>query len=129
MESAISVNKYIYNILINDTKLNELTKGQIFPIVAEETVEYPFVIFTKVDASGEYTKDIHAYDTAEIQVAIAAINYFQTVEIAERIRELLEGRRDNYFRGITLNSVGEEFMEDAYVQSLTFSCKIMKITN
>lgn len=127
METSLSINKYIYDILINDTKLHELTKGQIFPIVAEETVEYPFVIFTKLNAYGEYTKDILAYDIAEVQVAIAAVNYFQTVEIAERIRELLEGRRDNYFRGITLNNVGEEFMEDAYVQTLTFDCKIMKI--
>lgn len=124
--SAISINKFIYDILINDERLSQMTNKQIYPIVAEDTVNYPFVIFTKNDVRGEYTKDIHAYDVAELQVAVAATNYFQTVEIAERIRQLLEGRRDGYFRSITLEGVTEEYMDDAFVQSLTFQCKIME---
>lgn len=123
-ETALSVNKYIYNILSTDETLSGLTGGDIYPIVAEEKVTYPFVIFTKTDAYGAYTKDILSYDQASVQVAIAAVNYFQTVEIAERVRALLEGRRDNYFYSITFDSVTEDYIEDAYVQNLTFNCKI-----
>lgn len=123
-ETALSVNKYIYNILSTDETLSGLTGGDIYPIVAEESVTYPFVIFTKTDAYGQYTKDILSYDQASVQVAIAAVNYFQTVEIAERVRALLEGRRDNYFYSITFDSVTEDYIEDAYVQNLTFTCKI-----
>lgn len=123
-ETALSVNKYIYNILSTDETLSGLTNGNIYPIVAEESVTYPFVIFTKTDAYGQYTKDILSYDQATVQVAIAAVNYFQTVEIAERVRALLEGRRDNYFYSITFDSVTEDYIEDAYVQNLTFNCKI-----
>lgn len=123
-ETALSVNKYIYNILSTDEALSGLTNGNVYPIVAEESVTYPFVIFTKTDAYGQYTKDILSYDQASVQVAIAAVNYFQTVEIAERVRALLEGRRDNYFYSITFDSVTEDYIEDAYVQNLTFTCKI-----
>lgn len=123
-ETALSVNKYIYNILSTDETLSGLTGGDIYPIVAEESVTYPFVIFTKTDAYGQYTKDILSYDQATVQVAIAAVNYFQTVDIAERVRALLEGRRDNYFYSITFDSVTEDYIEDAYVQNLTFTCKI-----
>lgn len=123
-ETALSANKYIYKILTEDETLSGLTKGQIYPVVAEENVTYPFVIFTKSDAFANYTKDILAYDSATIQVAVAAVNYFQTVEIAERVRALLEGRRDSYFANVQFVSVSEDYVEDAYVQTLEFNCQI-----
>ena len=46
-ETAISVNKHIYSLLKEDESLRELVGEKIYPIVAEETVTYPFVIFTK----------------------------------------------------------------------------------
>lgn len=124
MESAISVNKHIYNILKNDPILVGLVGEKIYPLVAEESVTYPFIIFTKENVSGNYTKDLLTYDTATISVAVAAVNYFQTVMIAERIRALLESHKDNYFYNILLDGVTEDYVEDAYVQTLTFSAKI-----
>ena len=50
MESSISVNKHIYQLLIADTQLGELVGNKIYPLVAEETVTYPFIIFTKENA-------------------------------------------------------------------------------
>lgn len=123
-ETALSANKYIYKILTEDETLSGLTKGQIYPVVAEENVTYPFVIFSKTDAYANYTKDILAYDSATIQVAIAAVNYFQTVDIAERVRTLLEGRRDSYFANVQFVSVTEDYVEDAYTQTLEFNCQI-----
>lgn len=124
MESAISVNKHIYNLLVNDQTLAGLVGNKIYPLVAEESVTYPFVIFTKESVSGNYTKDLLTYDTATISVAVAAVNYFQTVQIAERIRAILESHKDGYFYNILLDGVTEDFVEDAYVQTLTFSAKI-----
>lgn len=123
-ETALSANKYIYKILTEDATLSGLTKGQIYPVIAEENVTYPFVIFSKTDAYANYTKDILAYDSATIQVAIAAVNYFQTVDIAERVRALLEGRRDSYFANVQFVSVTEDYVEDAYTQTLEFNCQI-----
>lgn len=123
-ETSISVNKHIYNLLISDEKLKELVDNKIYPLVAEESVTYPFVIFTKESAFANYTKDLLLYDTVTISVAIAAVNYFQTVEIAERIRQILENYRDSYFCNILLDNVAEEFVEDTYIQTLQFSAKI-----
>lgn len=123
-ETAISINKYIYNLLINDSQLNELVGEKIYPIIAEESVTYPFVIFTKESVNGNYTKDLLLYDTANISVAVVANNYFQTVKIAERIRSILENHRDAYFFNILLENVTEDYVEDAFVQQLNFSAKI-----
>lgn len=123
-QTSISVNKHIYNLLINDEILNGLVGKKIYPIVAEETVSYPFILFTKESAIANYTKDLLMYDTVTISIAIAATNYIQTVEIAERVRQILENRRDDYFYNILFDEVTEDFVEDAYIQTLKFSSKI-----
>lgn len=123
-ETSISVNKHIYNLLINDEILNGLVDKKIYPLVAEESVTYPFIIFTKESAMGNYTKDLLMYDTVTISVAIAATNYSQTVDIAERVRQILENRRDDYFYNILFDEVTEDYVEDAYIQQLKFSAKI-----
>ena len=123
-ETSISVNKHIYNLLINDEELNKLVEKKIYPLVAEESVTYPFIIFTKESAYDNYTKDLLLYDTVEISVAVAAVNYFQTVAIAERVRQIIENYTDSYFNNILLDAVTEEFVEDTYIQHLKFSAKI-----
>lgn len=123
-ETSISTLKHIYQLLINDEILNGLVGKKIYPIVAEESVTYPFVIFTKESAIANYTKDLLVYDTVTINVAIAATNYSQTVDIAERVRQILENRRDDYFYNILLDEVTEDFVEDAFIQQLKFSSKI-----
>lgn len=123
-ETSISVNKYIYQLLITDETLKELVGNKIYPLVAEESVTYPFIIFTKENAFANYTKDLLTYDTVNISVAIAAVNYFQTVQIAERVRQILENYRDDYFYNILLDNVTEDYVEDTYIQQLQFSAKI-----
>ena len=123
-ETSISSLKHIYQLLINDEDLNKLVDRKIYPLVAEESVTYPFIIFTKESASGNYTKDLLLYDTVSISVAVAAVNYFQTVQIAERVRQILENHRDGYFYNILLDNVTDDFIEDTYIQQMQFSAKI-----
>lgn len=123
-ETAISTNKHIYQLLISDSGLTEMVGDKIYPLVAEESVNYPFIIFTKETVEGNYNKDFLLYDTVTISVAIAANKYFQTVQIAERVRSILENYTDSYFLSIVLDNVTEEYIEDAYVQQLQFSAKI-----
>ena len=123
-ETSISINKHIYQLLINDEILNGLVDKKIFPLVAEESVTFPFIVFHKDSSSGQYTKDLLSYDEATFTVNIAASNYFQTVDIAERVRQILENTRNNYFHNILLDSVTEDYVEDTYIQQLQFSAKI-----
>ena len=127
-ETSISSLKHVYQLLINDTILNKLVEKKIYPLIAEESVTYPFIIFTKESISGNYTKDLLVNDSVTISIAVAAANYFQTVEIAERVRQILENYQDDYFYNILLESVTEDFVEDTYIQQLQFTTKI-KITH
>lgn len=123
-ETAISANKHIYQLLSSDSGLTEMVGEKIYPLVAEESVTYPFIIFTKESVNGNYTKDFLTSDTVTISVVIAANNYFQTVNIAERVRAILENYRDSYFYSVLLDNVTEEYIEDAFIQQLQFSAKI-----
>ena len=121
MTTAISVNKYIFQILSTDRQLKELVKEKIYPLIAEESTTFPFIIFKRNNIVTDYTKDGRVNDTVDVSIAIAAKNYNQTVAIAERVRELLELKRNEYFKLIQLTSVAEDYVDDAFIQELTFS--------
>ncbi len=123
-ETAISTNKHVYSLLTSDSELTEMVNDNIFPLVAEESVNYPFIIFTKESVTPSYTKDFLTFDLVTISVVVASNNYIDTVNIAERVRNVLENYRDSYFYNILLDSVSEEFVEDAFIQQLNFSAKI-----
>lgn len=122
METGISINKHIYSILSQDDKLKEMVGNKIYPLIAEESTTFPFIIFKRTNINTEYSKDGVVQDTVDINIGIAAINYNQTIEISERCRELLELTRNGYFKRITLTSVYEDYVDDTYTQELTFNC-------
>lgn len=121
MTTAISINKYIYSILSQDDKLKEMVGNKIYPLIAEESTTFPFIIFKRNNIVTDYTKDGRVNDTAEFSIAIAAKNYNQTVDIAERCRELFEMKRNDYFNLIHFTSISEDYVDDAFIQELTFS--------
>lgn len=122
--SGLSVNKYIYNILINDEIIKGIVDKKIYPLVAEESTSFPFVIFRKNNVNTEYSKDGSVRDSVSFSVTAIAVDYITTVDIAERVRELLECKRNDYFSRITLDSVTEDYVDSAYIQELTFTAKI-----
>ena len=55
---------------------------------------------------------------------IASKDYIDTIELADYVRDALEGRRGN-FAGVEINdirmiSADEEYIEDTFIQNLTF---------
>lgn len=123
MATALSINKYIYNILTNDVQLSEMVGKKIYPVIAEENVTYPFVIFKRQAITPVYAKNSLQYDSCTFSVAVVTNTYIQTVEIAERVRTILECY-DGDIKQVRLSSVNEEFLDDAYIQELTFECVI-----
>lgn len=124
METAISVNKHIFQLLNEDAQLKELVGNKIYPLVVKQNIDFPFIIFKKEGVNPIYSKDLLSYDTVIINVAIAAINYDDTVAIAERVRAVLENYRSTYFYNILLDNVSEDFVDDTFIQQLQFTAKI-----
>ena len=92
----------------------------IYPLVAEEDVKLPFITFTKSSVVPSYYKVGVADDKVSFTVNIVANDYVTTVNIAERVRQLLEGRTSTYFKRIELSNCYENYSNDNYVQNLQF---------
>lgn len=123
-QTGLSINKYIYAILSTSTELKEIVGNNIFPLVAEEETSFPFVVFRRNNITPNYAKRQGVNDLVSFVISIADTNYSKTVEISEMIRNELELHRDDYFQSIQLESVSEDFIENAYVQELNFNAII-----
>lgn len=126
--TGLSINKHIYSILKDDAQLLEMCQN-IYPVIAEETVKFPFILFTRSNIQVMDSKCHIAGDNVGFAIAIVNDKYMLTVDIAERIRELFEKRRDGYFSDCSLTGCDEEYSNDAYVQRLYFTATIMRNNN
>lgn len=120
--TAISISKYIYNILINDEIIKGIVAEKVYPLVAEEETTFPFIIYRKNNITTEYTKDGRAFDNADITITIIATDYTTTVQVVERVRELFENNND--FKQVRMVSNSDDYNDNAYIQEITFSIKI-----
>ena len=121
--TGISINKQIYNILSGDTQLSGVT---FYPIIAPEQTNYPFLVYKREEVSPLYAKSTICGDTVIVNITIVDDKYTTTVGYAERVRELFEYRRDNYFREVVLTNSIEGWEDNGYYQKLTFKCTILK---
>ena len=120
MESSISVIKHIFRILSSDKTLNEMVGNKIFPIIAENDITFPFILVTRTSITPITFKTGVAVDKVTFHVVIEDVDYFRTVNIAERVRELLELRHSDYFKRIEFSNCYEDFLNDTYRQILQF---------
>ena len=120
MESSISVIKPIFRILSSDKTLNEMVGNKIFPIIAENDITFPFILVTRTSITPITFKTGVAVDKVTFQVVIEDVDYFRTVNIAEKVRELLELIHSDYFKRIEFSNCNEDFINDTYRQTLQF---------
>lgn len=117
MSTGLSISKNIYSILSGDTQLSGTT---LYPIVAPEEVKFPYLVYKRTDIQPIYAKNVICGDKARIEINIVSDKYSQTVSIAERVRELLEYRKDNFFKEVFLKSAEEGWNDFGYFQTITF---------
>lgn len=120
MESSISVIKHIFRILSSDKTLNEMVGTKIFPIVADDDVKFPYIILERTSITPYTYKGGVGYDKVTFQIKIADSDYINTINIAEKVRELLELKTSNYFKRIEFSNCNEDFLNDTYRQILHF---------
>ena len=128
METSLNIGKVIKEILYRDEALNNLVKNQVFPLIAEENTTFPFIVYRRNSIRKASTKDYVNDEIASVDVVVASDKYSQSVEIAERVRFILErGEYDgeNFsVYNITISNASEQYMQNTYIQTLTFDIEI-----
>lgn len=128
-QHSIKTTYLIHHTLINNSAVSELiSENNIFLLVAEPEVNYPYAVIKRTGImSGRGDKD-YIEDTVNFRIDVYSDKYDQAADIADAIRFALEGwvLQDSSIRltNITLTSANEDWVTDAYEQSISFKAEV-----
>ena len=124
--SCISIGKVIKTLLVDGLSRTSI-KNKIYPLIADETTTFPFIVYRRSSIIPESDKD-YSNDSAYIQIMIAANNYAESVELAEQVRTSLVHKKGIIqtipVEDISLVDGSEEFIDNTFVQNLIFKITI-----
>lgn len=130
MINTRNIGSFIYDTMINDEILTKTLKvgDNIFPIVAEEGTNYPFIIYKRTGLVSNGCKDGYYEDTTRVEIRTVCSTYEQSINIINRIRELFE-RQHFVYNGMEINDVtiegaSENYEYNAFTQLLNLNLKI-----
>jgi nitrogen regulatory protein PII-like uncharacterized protein len=127
MINTLNIGQYIYNRL-NSAKALKPLNVKIYPLIADNDAKYPFIIYKRTGMTSELTKDGSCQDDVVIEIKVVTDKYADGVFIASIVRELIQRqyvRFDSYeINDVTLNFANEDFIENAYIQTMQFTLKI-----
>lgn len=121
--SSLQIGKAIYTILAK----NNISK--VFPLVADEGTTFPFIVYKRSGLEPANTKDRYNFsELATLDIIVAANTYEESITIAEKVKDILEHSRGTYagitIEEITLDDADEDYLEDTFIQKLTFKINI-----
>lgn len=126
---SLEIGKVIYAVLSTDSRLTTLVGNKIFPLIVDnDTTTYPFIVYRRNNITANYTKDFHLSDEVLIDINCVSQSYEEGLKIAGIVRDILEDKRftDKGIQSIILESADEDWINDAYIQTLSFTIKINK---
>ena len=123
MINTLNIGKYIYNTL---TQSEDIT-CKVYPLVADNDAKYPFIIYKRVNLLSDVCKDGTYEDDVTVEVVVVTDKYSVGVEIANKVRELLEIQHIRYddmeINDTKLVLATEEY-NNGYVQRMQYQMKI-----
>lgn len=121
---SLLIGNYIYQALSTDQDLSALVDDRIYPVAIPEGSTFPFVVYSGINAVGEYTKDGCVADRVNFQVACVARSYTEVTQIADKVRVIIEQIRgeneDSCTNNFELVGSSDGYEVDAYVIVLNF---------
>ncbi len=125
---SLQVGKAIYTLLSSNQQLVSMVDGNIFPLIAEINTTFPFIVYKREAITPQYTKDYWTSDEVMINVMVASNDYVESIEIADLVRQSLDQKKGEYsgikIRDLRLTQADEDFIDDTYIQYLTFKIRI-----
>ena len=125
---SLEIGKVIYAVLSTDSRLTTLVGNKIFPLIVDNGTTYPFIVYRRNNITANYTKDFHLSDEVLIDINCVSQSYEEGLKIAGIVRDILEDKRftDKGIQSINLESADEDWIDEAYIQTLSFTIKINK---
>lgn len=109
----------IKEILTNDSEVIKYINNKVFPIVANNGTDIPFVIYRRFNYEPQSNKDYKG-ESAEFEVRVVANKYEDSVKIADAVGDALNDYKDNDVEQIRLITSNEDYIDEVFVQTLNF---------
>lgn len=125
-KSSLSAGEIIRAVLVEDPEVAARTT-KVYPVVADEA-KLPYVVYRRTQLEQDATKSRRGADTIGIEVLCYTEQYTPGVELAEAVRDALDGKQAEVdglvMRSCHLSDSEEGWQDDAYVQQLVFTVKM-----
>lgn len=119
--NGLEIGKAIYKVLDGTAK--------VYPLIADQGASYPFIVYRRAGITHSDTKDRFNYqELATVEVIVAGNTYQQSLQIAKEVMNRMEHTRGVYdnisISEIKMVNAEEDYLEDAFIQKLTFNIEI-----
>jgi hypothetical protein len=124
---SLLINKAIYTILSGSSSVTNIVQDKLFPIVGDDDVKNPFLVYERKSIQPNYTKDGLSYDECVIEITCVSDNYSEVIELADAVRKAIELKTGiisgvAFFSSVLIGS-SENYGIDNYIQTLIFKIK------
>lgn len=123
MMDSLNIGKAIYTILQTSIDIDK----KIYPLIADEGTTFPFIIYKRTGLTPESTKD-NTNENVSVEINIASSNYSESVDLAIKVRKALEHKKGTYsdiaIEDIVIDDATEDYIEDTFIQTLTFKIEL-----
>ena len=127
--TTLQIGKVIKNLLLSNEQLVNYIGDKVYPLIADNSTTYPFIIYRRSAIVNSSTKD-DADESVNVEIYIVSDTYEKSISIAEEVRKSVEHRKgkfeDLYIDDIIISDASESYEGDAFVQYLTITIKTQK---
>ena len=128
--TTLQIGKVIKSLLLSNKELVSYIGDKVYPLIADTSTTYPFIIYRRSAIVNSSTKD-DADESVNVEIYIVADKYDESVSIAGLVRKSVEHRQgtfenDLYIDDIIITDSSESYEGDAFVQYLTITIKTQK---
>ena len=125
-KSSLSAGEIIRGILAADAAVLARA-NKIYPVIVDKA-ELPYITYRRTSLQNDLVKVHRGADTVGIEVICYTAGYTEGVELAEAVRDALDGAQGEtgglVMRSCYLSDSEEAWQDDAYLQQLVFTIKI-----
>jgi len=80
----------IRTLLVNDSDVNTIVSGRIYPEMAIEGADTPYIVYSVMSNTPSNTKDGTPVDEANVEILSVARSYSEANDLADKVRDALD---------------------------------------
>lgn len=98
-------------------------ENKVFPLVANANTTFPFLVYRRIGYQPRNNKD-YVGEIVTMEMNIASESYQESVDIANSVADILQGKETQIIENIQLTQVSEMFLQDTFIQNLQFQIEL-----